>query len=283
MNFFIKIILSLIIILLCSCADKKQTKEIILEKDLDLQMIESYKAGKKALEEGDALYAVKKFNEAEILFPQSVWAPKAALMASYSYYSWQYYGDAIAESERFLKTYPRNPNLAYAHYLIALCYYENIQDEKRNLKTLILAKEKFQFILLNFPNTDFALDAKYKMDLIEDILASKEIYIGKYYLQKNKWIPAINRFKTVVDEYNGTVYVEEALHRLVEIHYKLGLEHEAKKYASVLGYNYQSGEWYKKSYSIFNKNFSSKKQKIKIKKDKDKKDSILKKFKSLFE
>ena len=279
MSFFNKIILFFIIVLLYSCSGNKKTEDLILEKDLDLQMIEAYKEGKKALNEGDALFAVKKFNEAEILFPQSIWAPRSALMAAYTYYAWAYYGDAISEAERYLKRYPKDKNLAYAHYIIGLSYYENIQDEKRNLKPLIEAKKKFHFILLNYPNTDFALDAKYKLDLIEDILASKEIYIGKYYLKKNKWIPAIKRFKTVIHEYSSTVYVEEALHRLVEIHYKLGLEVEAKKYASVLGYNYQSGQWYKESYKILNKNYEIKNEK----KGKDKKKSIFKKFMSIFQ
>ena len=279
MSFFNKIILFFIIVLLYSCSGNKKTEDLILEKDLDLQMIEAYKEGRKALDEGDALFAVKKFNEAEILFPQSIWAPRSALMAAYSFYAWAYYGDAISEAERYLKRYPKDKNLAYAHYIIGLSYYENIQDEKRNLKPLIEAKKKFHFILLNYPNTDFALDAKYKLDLIEDILASKEIYIGKYYLKKNKWIPAIKRFKTVVHEYSSTVYVEEALHRLVEIHYKLGLEAEAKKYASVLGYNYQSGQWYKESYKILNKNYENQKEK----RGKDKKKSIFKKFMSIFQ
>ena len=279
MSFFNKIILFFIIVLLYSCSGNKKTEDLILEKDLDLQMIEAYKEGRKALDEGDALFAVKKFNEAEILFPQSIWAPRSALMAAYTFYASAYYGDAISEAERYLKRYPKDKNLAYAHYIIGLSYYENIQDEKRNLKPLIEAKKKFHFILLNYPNTDFALDAKYKLDLIEDILASKEIYIGKYYLKKNKWIPAIKRFKTVIHEYSSTVYVEEALHRLVEIHYKLGLEVEAKKYASVLGYNYQSGQWYKESYKILNKNYEIKNEK----KGKDKKKSIFKKFMSIFQ
>ena len=279
MSFFNKIILFFIIILLYSCSGNKKKEDLILEKDLDSQMIEAYKEGRQALDKGDALFAVKKFNEAEILFPQSIWAPRSALMAAYSFYAWAYYGDAISEAERYLKRYPKDKNLAYAHYIIGLSYYENIQDEKRNLKPLIEAKKKFNFILLNYPNTDFALDAKYKLDLIEDILASKEIYIGKYYLKKNKWIPAIKRFKTVVHEYSSTVYVEEALHRLVEIHYKLGLEVEAKKYASVLGYNYQSGQWYKESYKILNKNYEIKNEK----KGKDKKKSIFKKFMSIFQ
>ena len=279
MSFFNKIILFFIIVLLYSCSGNKKTKDLILEKDLYLQMIEAYKEGRQALDKGDALFAVKKFNEAEILFPQSIWAPRSALMAAYSFYAWAYYGDAIEEAERYLKRYPKDKNLAYAHYIIGLSYYENIQDEKRNLKPLLEAKKRFHFILLNYPNTDFALDAKYKLDLIEDILASKEIYIGKYYLKKNKWIPAIKRFKTVVHEYSSTVYVEEALHRLVEIHYKLGLEAEAKKYASVLGYNNQSGKWYKESYKILNKNYEIKNEK----KGKDKKKSIFKKFMSIFQ
>ena len=181
MNIFNKIILFCIVILLYSCSGNKKSHDMILEKDLDLQMIEAYKEGKRALDEGDILFAVKKFNEAEILFPQSIWAPRSALMAAYSYYSYAYYGDAINEAERYLKRYPKDKNLAYAHYIIGLSYYENIQDEKRNLKPLLEAKKKFHFLLLNYPNTDFALDAKYKLDLIEDILASKEIYIGKYY------------------------------------------------------------------------------------------------------
>ena len=277
MNFLSKAILFLIIIFFYSCSDKNKANNIILEKDQNLQMIESYKEGKKALEEGDALYAVKKFNEAEILFPQSMWAPRSALMAAYAYYSQAYYGDAISEAERFINTYPKNKNIVYAHYIVGLSYYENIQDEKRNLKPLVKAKDKFKFILLNYPNTDFALDAKYKLDLIEDILASKEIYIGKYYLKKNKWIAAINRFKAVVNDYSGTVYVEEALHRLVEVHYKIGLEAEAKKYASVLGYNYKSGEWYKESYRVFNKDYEiEKKKNLKKKRKKIKKNQFLK-------
>ncbi len=279
MNFLSKAILFLIIIFFYSCSDKNKANNIILEKDQNLQMIESYKEGKKALEEGDALYAVKKFNEAEILFPQSMWAPRSALMAAYAYYSQAYYGDAISEAERFVNTYPKNKNIVYAHYIVGLSYYENIQDEKRNLKPLVKAKDKFKFILLNYPNTDFALDAKYKLDLIEDILASKEIYIGKYYLKKNKWIAAINRFKTVTSEYDETVFVEEALHRLVEVNYKLGLKEESQKYANILGYNYLSSDWYEKTYKIFNEDYSYKVPK-KIKKDKG---GVLKKFRKLFD
>ena len=201
-------------------------------------------------------------------------------MAAYSYYSQDYYEDAILELQRFFKIYPFHKNLDYAYYLIALCFYEQIIDEKKDLKTIIQAKEYFLVIINNYPNTEYSLDAEFKIDLINDTLASKEMYIGRYYFDKKKWIPAINRFRTVIDEYDTTIYTEEALHRLVEIYYLLGLKNEAKKYASLLGYNYQSSKWYEKSYAVFDKMYE-KNKKNKIKKDKKKNNSILKKFKSL--
>ena len=235
----------------------------------------------ESLESGDVLFAAKKFNEAEMLFPQSEWAPKAALMAAYSYYSQDYYGDAILELQRFIKLYQNYKNIDYAYYLLAVCYYEQIVDEKKDTNSILKAKEYFQVIIKKFPNTDYELDAKFKLDLINDILASKEMYVGRYYFDKKKWIPAINRFKTVVDDYDTTIYIEEALHRLVEIHYTLGMKEESEKYAKILGYNYQSSTWYKNSYSIFNKNY-----KIDVKnkemKDKINKNNFLKKIKSLF-
>lgn len=245
-----------------------------------MQMIDAYREGVRILtEEGDGFYAAKKFNEAELLFPQSTWAPKSSLMAAYSYYSQQYYSDAIFELERFLKIYPKNKEIGYAHYMLAMCYYEAIVDEKKDLEPLLKAQEKFIFIIKNYPNTDFSLDSRFKLDLIKDVLASKEIYIGRHYVKKEKWIAAINRFKYVVDIYDTTIYVEEALHRLVEIYYKIGLVEESNKYANLLGYNYQSGSWYKETYKIFNRKYKTKK----IKKDKKKKNLLIKKFKSLFD
>ena len=158
-----------------------------------------------------------------------------------------------------------------------MCYYENIIDEKKDLEPLLLSKQKFEFILKNYPDTDFAQDAKFKIGLIQDVLASKEMYIGKYYLKREKWIAAINRFKTILNKYETTIYVEEALHRLVETNYKIGLVDEAKKYANVLGYNYQSSEWYEKSYKIFNQKYALSSE---IKKEKK---SVFKKFKKLFQ
>ena len=264
---------------LSGCGGKKE-KELVLDTtDLEEQMIEAYNKGIEALEEGDALFAAKNFNTAENLYPQSIWAPRSILMAAYSYYSQDYYGDAIFELKRFLKSYPENDNYAYAYFLLASCYYETIVDEKKDLSSILKSKEYFKIIINEYPNTDFAMDAKFKLLLIDNLLASKELYIGKYYLDKKKWIPAINRFQNIVNDYDETEYVEEALHRLVEVHFLLGLEEESKKYASLLGYNYQSGEWYKESYRIFNKNYENPVKKIK----KDKQNLIIKKFKKLFE
>ena len=244
-------------------------------------MIEAYREGLKELKRGDVLFAAKKFNEAEILFPQSDYAPKSALMAAYSYYSQNYYGDAIAELERFLRIYPNHYNIDYAEYLLGLCFYEQIVDEKKDLKSILDSKRIFLNIINKYPQTDFAIDAEFKLDLIEDILAAKEIYLGRYYFDKKKWISAINRFRSVTDNHDTTIYVEEALHRLVELYYIIGLENEAKKYAYILGYNYKSSEWYEKSYSIFDKMYEKNKNDKITNKDKLS-TSILTKFKSLF-
>ena len=278
MKNIIKILLIILGILLISCS-KEEKISVIEEENIEAQMIEAFKEGYDELNKGDVIFAAKKFNEAELLYPQSNWAPKAAIMAAYSYYSQSYYGDTIFEIERYLKTYPNHKNIDYAHFLLAMCYYETVIDEKRDLEPLLKAKKQFEFIMNNFPNTDFAMDSKFKLDLIYDKLASKEMYIADHYLKKGKWIPAINRFKNVVENYSTTVYIEEALHRLVEIHYKIGLTQESKKYAKLLGYNYQSSEWYKESYKVFNKEYVIKK---KIVKKKRKKGLIWRKFKSLF-
>ncbi len=269
----------LFLFLLNGCQKGQKEVSLITENRQDLELVATYKDAYESLMKGDPYYAAKKFLEAELLYPQSDWAPKSALMAAYSFYLQNYYSESILNLNRYLKTYPNDNNLIYAHYLIAMCYYETIEDEKRDSKPLILAKEKFNFIVKNYPNSDFALDSKFKLDLIENILASKEMYIGRYYLKKNKWISAINRFQYVVTKYDETVFVEEALHRLVEVNYKLGLVNEAQKYASVLGYNYQSSKWYEKSYKIFNKNFSKEINKP-IKKNKNK---VIEKFKILFD
>ncbi len=267
------------IISFLSCAKEEPKVQNIKKKSQELEMTIAYKEATEKLEINDTYNAALKFLEAELLFPQSNWAPKSALMASYSYYLQNYYSEALSNLNRYLKTYPKDKNIVYAHYLIGICYYEMIEDEKRDIDPLLNAKNKFEFVINNYPNTDFALDAKFKLDLINDILASKEMYLGRHYQKKNKWIAAINRYKIVIVDYDETIFVEEALHRLVEINYKIGLMEESKKYAKILGYNYMSSEWYKKSYKVFNKNYVELDQK---KIDKSKK-GILDKFRKLFD
>ena len=267
--------------MLYSCSGKDKKVSIVEEKDVELQMIESFKKGHKSLEDGDVLFAAKNFNEAELLFPQSQWAPKAALMAAYAYYSQNYYNDAVYELERFIKIYPQHKDISYAHFLLAMCYYENIIDEKKDLGPLIKARNKFEFIIEEYPDSDFALDAQFKIGLIRDLEASKEMYLARHYIKKEKWIAAINRYQTVVENYDTTIYVEEALHRLVEIYFKIGLKNESMKYANLLGYNYQSSLWYEKSYLVFNQNYETRGKKIKRMKKKS--NFIVRKFKSLLE
>ena len=273
-------ILFIFIIILFSFSCSKKTLKVtqITEKELDKQVVEAYLEGMKSLNEGDVLFAAKKFNEAEVLFPQSEWAPRAALMAAYSYYSQDYYLDGIQELKRFIRVYPKHKDIDYAYYLLGVSYYEQIVDEKKDLQSIMNAKKTFNILVNNYPNTEYSLDSEFKLDLINDILASKEMYIGRYYFERRKWIPSINRFKKVIEEYDRTIYVEEALHRLVEVHYKIGLTEEAKKYAKVLGYNYQSSEWYEKSYMVFDKIYKKNKKKN-MKKEK----SLVKKIKSLVE
>ncbi len=261
------IILLSFFFLIASCAKEEISNiEVIKEKQIDLQMIDAYQEGLNALENQDGFTAAKKFSEAELLFPQSEWAPRAALMAAYSYFTQEYYSDTIYEIERFFKTYPLHPRTDYAYYLLAVAYYDQIVDETRDLDSIMKSKIYFEYIIQNYPNTDYAFDSKFKLGLINEILASKEMYLARYYFEKKKWIPAINRFRFVVENYSDSVFIEEALHRLVELHYKIGLVDEAKKYAYLLGYNYQSSEWYENTYKVFNKNYKS--PQIKSNKDK---------------
>tara|TARA_B100002052_G_scaffold26416_1_gene20403 strand:- start:236 stop:1075 length:840 start_codon:yes stop_codon:yes gene_type:complete len=277
MKNYLKYILIIFILVLTSCKNEKKEVSVIEETSIDLQMIQAYNEGLKNLELGDAIVAAKKFNEAEILFPQSKWAPRASLMSAYSYYSQEYFSNAIGELERFLETYPSHERESYAYYLLGICYYDQIVDEKRDLKVIEDAKKNFEKVIEDYPKSDFALDSEYKLELIEEILASKEMYLARYYVEREKWIPAINRYKKVLENYERTIFIEEALHRLVELHYKIGMIDESKKYASLLGYNYQSSKWYQESYKIFNKNYN---KKIKVKKRK-KKFITLEKIKSL--
>ena len=269
----------ILLIILSSCSKKVEEVKNIKKQSQELEMIIVYNEAFEKLEINDTYNAAQKFLEAELLFPQSDWAPKSALMASYSYYLQNYYQEALSNLNRYLKTYPNDKDISYANYLIGICYYEMIEDEKRDIGPILKAKKQFKIIIDKYPNTDFALDAKFKLDLIQDILASKEMYLARHYQKKNKWIAAINRYQIILKEYDETIFVEEALHRLVEINYRLGLLDESKKYASLLGYNYKSGEWYKKSYKVFNRDY---KENIPKKIDKNKK-GVIEKFKTLFD
>ena len=277
MPLFYKIIILIFFLNLYSCTKKDEKISIVEEKSLEMQMIDAYNAGLEELEKNDVIYAARKFNEAELIYPQSIWAPRAALMAAYAYFSQLYYDDTIVELEKFLQKYKNHPRRDYAYYLLALSHYNLIIDETKDLEEILKAKQYFKIIIKNYPNTEFAIDSEFKLELIQEILASKEMYLARYYVDREKWIPAINRFKTVIDDYETTIYVEEALHRLVELHYKLGLVDESKKYASLLGYNYQSSEWYEESYKILNKNYVKTAKKV----DPEKERSILQKFKDL--
>ena len=278
MNYFLRFILVIFIVLLSSCKSNDEKVSVIEERDLDLQMIDAYNEGISFLDDNYPLKAAKKFNEAELLYPQSLWAPRSSLMSAYSYYYGSYYVNAIEELNRFIEIYPNHERIVYVYYLLGMCHYEQISDEKKDLGSIIEAQQNFRYVLENFPNSDFALDSDFKLQLIEEILASKEMYLARYYIEREKWIPAINRYKNILDQFETTIYVEEALHRLVEIHYKIGLIEESKKYAALLGYNYQSSKWYEESYKVFNKDYEKilkkrKKQKNKV--------STLDKIKSL--
>ena len=279
MKLFIKYSLILLLIFNVSCKNKDTNKLIIAEEELDVQMIKAYKEGLDLLNKGDGLGASKKFNDAELLYPQSIWAPRSSLMSAYSLYSSMYLIDAVYEAERFLKVYPKHEREVYAYYLLAISYYDQIIDEKKDLNPLIKAKENFEIVIDKYPNSDFAFDSKLKLAAIQEILASKEMYTAKYYFEREKWIPAINRYKNVINKYQTTIYVEEALHRLVEIHYTIGLEDEAKKYAVLLGYNYKSSDWYEESYKVFNRDY----EKISVRKKKKNKKTILEKLRSLIQ
>ena len=242
----------LITILFTSCAKKEVELNIPADKE---RSFEIYKEALEAMESGEYFFASKKFSEAETIMPKIEFAAKASLMSSYCLYLINFYPEAQANLESFINKYPADKNISYAHYLIAIVLYEQILDEKKDIKPLINSKEKIEFFLNNFSDTEYALDLKFKMDLINNQLAAKQMYIAKYYITTQKWIPAINRLKVIVEEYSETVFIEEALHRLVEVYYRVGLTQEATTTAAILGYNYNSSEWYAQSYKILNKNY----------------------------
>ncbi|MDA8771293.1 outer membrane protein assembly factor BamD [Candidatus Pelagibacter bacterium] len=255
MSFKVLLALSFaIIVFSCSNSDKK----IIYKPQEQIDGYKLYKEGLDAFEENDFFYASKKFSEAELNFKVIELAAKSAIMSSYSLYGINFYEEAVENLNRYLITYPADKNVIYAHYLIAVIYFEQIKDEKKDMQPLLDANKKINFFINKYPESDYAIDLKFKKDLIENQLAAKELFVAKYYVSTQKWVPAINRLKVIVNDYDKTIFIEEALHRLVEIHYYLGLQDEAKKYAKILGYNYNSGKWFEQSYKILNKNYKIK-------------------------
>ena len=265
-----KLIYPILIIFLITSCSKKEAILTSVPADED-RSFEIYREAVDAMNKGDYFYASKKFSEAEPILPKIEFSAKASLMSSYCLYLINFYGESNANLERFISQYPADKNIAYAHYLIALSMYEQILDETKDINPLLESKKKIIFFLQNYPNTEYELDLKFKMDLIDNQLAAKELYIAKFYINVQKWIPAINRLKNIVESYDETVFLEEALHRLVEVYYKIGLMEEAKAAAAILGYNYNSSEWYKQSYKILNKSY-----KISKKSKQKKNDSLIK-------
>jgi len=239
---------------LFSCSKDK----VIYEPSKKVDAFLLYKEGMESFKKNDYFYANKKFSEAEINFEVVELAAKSAIMSSYALYGINFYTESLENLKRYLKKYPADKNVIYAHYLIAIIYFEQISDEKKDIEPLLLAGKQIDFFIKKYPNSDYAIDLKFKKGLIQNQLASKELYVARFYVSTQKWIPAINRLKIIVDKYSQTVFIEEALHRLVEIHYYLGLETEAKKYASILGYNYNTSEWFEQSYKVLNQNYKIK-------------------------
>ena len=268
-----RIFTTLIIILnLISCSKNEKIEYDNLKEVED--PIEIYKEGLEAFNTNDFLYASEKFNEAELIFDSPKSAAKSAIMSAYSLYAINLYEQAEENLNRYLKNYPGDRNVVYAHYLLAIIHFEQIGDEKYDLKPLLRTQEKVDFFLDNYPDTEYAIDLKFKKNLLKNQFAAKELYIAKYYISVQKWIPAINRLKLIIEKYDETIFIEEALHRLVEINYHIGLENEANKYAAILGYNYNSSKWFERSYKVLNRDY----KKILKDKKKEKKKGLFKKI-----
>ena len=256
-----KIIFSIIIIFFTSSCSKEEL--VVNTPPKKEKSFETYREAVEAMNLGQYFYASKKFSEAETILPKIEFSAKASLMSSYCLYLINFYPEATASLDRYINKYPADKNFSYAHYLQAIILYEQILDEKKDINPLLKSKEKIQFFIKNYPGTEYALDLKFKLDLINNQLAAKEMYVAKYYIKTQKWIPAINRLKIIVKKYSETVFIEEALHRLVEVYYRVGLIEEAKASAIILGYNYNSSEWYARSYKVLNKSYKIKNSKIK--------------------
>ena len=231
------------LLLMAACGS---TKDEYVEKPVD----ELYNKAMDELEAGDDKKAAKLFDEVERQHPYSSWATKAQLMAAYAHHRANQYDEAVAACDRFIELHPANPEVPYAYYLKGLSYYERISDTRRDQEMTEQAKRTFEELLNRYPNSEYARDARIKIDLADDHLAGKEMMIGRYYLRRNYYLASINRFKIVVDKYQSTTHVAEALLRLTEAYTALGIDDEARKTAAVLGYNFPQSEWYADAYAL---------------------------------
>ncbi|MFL6856609.1 MAG: outer membrane protein assembly factor BamD [Allosphingosinicella sp.] len=212
-----------------------------------------YNLGKQQLDRGNYAFAATVFDEVERQHPYSVWARRAQLMSAFSYYAAKDYTKSVESARRFLSIHPGNRDAPYAYYLIALSYYEQINDVERDQTTTKQALDSLGELIRRYPDTRYASDARLKVDLVRDHLAGKEMDIGRFYQRRNQWLASVVRFRTVVEEYQTTSHVAEALMRLTESYLALGLPEEAQKAAAVLGANYPNTKWYERAYALMQK------------------------------
>lgn len=229
---------------LAACSGDKEPEYV------EKPVTDLYNQAVDLMNEGEYSDAAKAFDEVERQHPYSKWATKAQLMAAFSYYQEGKYDDTIIALDRFIQLHPGSPDTPYAYYLKALCFYEQISDVGRDQKMTRLAQQALEEIVTRFPNTEYARDARLKLDLTQDHLAGKEMEVGRYYLKAGQYLAAINRFRIVVEKYDHTSHVPEALYRLTEAYTVIGLKAEAKKTAAVLGYNYPGSDWYDDAYDL---------------------------------
>lgn len=244
---------------LAACEDDKDDIDTLAIKNESVDVL--YARADASFAQANYKKAVEDYEEIERQHPYSEWAARGQVMAAYSAYKAGHFDDAISILDRFVKLHPTHVSTPYAYYLKALCYYIQITDVGRDQKTTEEAQEALREVVERYPDSDYARDAKLKLDLTDDHLAGKEMEIGRYYLKRNEYISAANRFQYVVEHYQTTSHVPEALHRLVEVNLRLGLVAEAKKYAAVLGYNFPGSEWYKFSYEMMKGNLSPEEKK----------------------
>jgi outer membrane protein assembly factor BamD len=247
-KYFYNFLLIALLISVASCSSNNAEKSIKPKKIIPLEKL--YTGAYSNFENGNYSDAVELFKLVERDYSYTEWAPRASLMLAYIYYDSGRYVEALKNLQRFKQRHSGNKNIQYVEYLIAICMFEQINLVSLSQENTDLALRQFEKIILNYPNSGYATDAKFKIDLINEQLAGKEMYIARYYAKREKWLPALYRLNNVFKNYQTTIFIEEALHRLVEIHYIIGNIDTAKKYASILGYNYNDSDWYKKSYNI---------------------------------